>query len=104
VGFERGLVGANDWFGFLHVLSHAGQALTAYLNHRACNHFLPTCQVRALGVAEPGHGGIAGFLKKACTPPSDLALDNALDLLLHIGGSGQRAFPVVAGSQTSSLT
>lgn len=42
-------------------------------------------QVRALRVARAGQGGIAEFLHKACTPPSDTALHNALQLLLHIG-------------------
>jgi HrpA-like RNA helicase len=44
-------------------------------------------QVRALrGVARVGQGGVSEFLKKAVTPPSDTALSNALELLLHIGG------------------
>ncbi len=43
-------------------------------------------QVRSLrGVARAGRGGVSEFLKKAVTPPSDTALRNALELLLHIG-------------------
>jgi len=42
-------------------------------------------QVRALGVARKGRGGIVEFLQKAVTPPTDTAMSNALELLLHIG-------------------
>jgi len=44
-------------------------------------------QVRALHLARVGSGGIGEFLKKAPTPPSDTALNNAVYLLLHIGTS-----------------
>eukprot|EP00959_Pyramimonas_sp_CCMP1952_P221180 4623789-Pyramimonas_sp.AAC.1 len=43
------------------------------------------CQVRALGLARGGVGGIEGFLLKAVTPPGAKAICNALDLLLHVG-------------------
>ncbi|CAM9373169.1 unnamed protein product, partial [Hapterophycus canaliculatus] len=42
-------------------------------------------QVRHLGLALPGRGGVAGFINKALTPPGVTALDNALTLLTRIG-------------------
>lgn len=42
-------------------------------------------QVRHLGLAMSGQGGVAGFINKALTPPGVVALDNALTLLTRIG-------------------
>ncbi|CAN0108800.1 unnamed protein product, partial [Scytosiphon promiscuus] len=42
-------------------------------------------QVRHLGLASQGRGGVAGFINKALTPPGVTALDNALTLLTRIG-------------------
>ncbi|CAN0384153.1 unnamed protein product, partial [Ectocarpus sp. 12 AP-2014] len=42
-------------------------------------------QVRHLGLAAVGKGGVAGFINKALTPPGVVALDNALTLLTRIG-------------------
>lgn len=42
-------------------------------------------QVRHLGLALPGRGGVGGFINKALTPPGVTALDNALTLLTRIG-------------------
>lgn len=44
-----------------------------------------TKQVRHLGLAVSGRGGVASFINKALTPPADTALDNALTLLTRIG-------------------
>ena len=42
-------------------------------------------QVRSIGLSEQKLGGIEEFLNKSVTPPSALALSNALDVLLRIG-------------------
>ena len=42
-------------------------------------------QVRALGLAAPGAGGVAAFLGRAVTPPAARATENAMDLLCRIG-------------------
>ena len=42
-------------------------------------------QVRALKLARQGVGGVAEFVAKALTPPSDLALENALGRLIAVG-------------------
>ena len=42
-------------------------------------------QVRALGLAADGVGGIKAFVSKALTPPKELALTNALTKLVGIG-------------------
>lgn len=42
-------------------------------------------QVRHLGLAPAGQGGVAAFINKALTPPGEAALGNALTLLARIG-------------------
>lgn len=41
--------------------------------------------MRALKLARKGVGGVAEFVAKALTPPSDLALENALSRLIAVG-------------------
>ena len=60
--------------------------------------------MRALrGVARPGPRGVGAFLKKAVTPPSDLALHNAMNLLLHIGAMTLEEELTVLGRHLSTL-
>jgi hypothetical protein len=75
-----------NWNGRMGEASREGVDWTIELRE-VFTSFLPLQQqVRALrGVARAGRGGVGEFLKKAVTPPSDTALSNALDLLLHIG-------------------
>lgn len=42
-------------------------------------------QVRHLGLAAPGQGGVTAFIHNALTPPGEAALGNALTLLTRIG-------------------
>ena len=55
-------------------------------------------QVRHLGLALPGQGGVAAFINKALTPPGEAALENALTLLTRIGAfrSNESLTPLVS--------
>lgn len=57
----------------------------ALLHARVFFFFFFWRQVRHLGLALPGQGGVAAFINKALTPPGAAALDNALTLLARIG-------------------